>query len=273
MAKKTGAVELFTNSIESTFNIKIFIIPLFAFGLGIASTIISLLILIPAIIAGLLMPAVLIPLIALGFLLFFAIIFVASAIIQGFYLKSVDEFLSSKKVSAEKNIRYAFSRWKQLTGIYLIQAIIVAVLILAIMTPFLLIGIMPLIQGGPELMQTLETGTDTEILLALVPAMGTIVITIIALAIISILLSPLMFLWFPTALFGKKSLAESIREGYALGKKKYVRNLGALLLIGIISIIVTGAYVFDKTGFLGLILSLWVELASAILIVKIYREG
>ena len=272
MAKKIGAIDLFTKSIESTLNIRFFLIPLLAFGLGIAAGLISLVVLVPFLIAGLLVPTMLAPMAIVGFLVFLAVIFVASAIIEGFYLSSVDEFLEKEKVSVEKNIRHAFARWPQLTGVYIVQFIVVAVLVMAIIMPFILFGLMPLIQENPAAMQVFETGTETEVIAALAPAIGILAFTIIAIAAISIFIAPLMFMWFPEALFEKKSLRESIRKGYEHGKKRYMRNLGALLLMGLLGIVISGIYAFDQTGLIGLILSLWIELASSVMVVKVYRE-
>ena len=273
MAKTKPAVDVFSESIKSTFELGILMIPLVALGLGIVATIACLLILAPFIIVMLMAPAILVPMLIIGILAFIMALIASSAVIQGFYYKSVDEYLAKKKVSVEANLRFAISKWKNLTGVTLIQAAILFAIILAIITPFLVAGVMPMIQASPAIMETMNTGTDAEILLALAPAMGTIALGFITLMVVATLISPLVFLWFPTALFEKKSALDSVKAGYAAGKKRYLRNLAALFLMGMVNLVLSGIYMFDETGLLGLILGLWVELASAILVVKIYKEG
>ena len=90
---------------------------------------------------------------------------------------------------------------------------------------------------------------------------------------IMLFINPLLFLWFPTAVFEKKPALKCVRKGYETGKAKYLRNFGALLLMGAVGTMVVGVQMIDPTVVIGIVLSIWIELAAIVMIVKIYRES
>ncbi|MFA4855815.1 MAG: hypothetical protein WC634_04505 [archaeon] len=275
-----SAFDIFSDSIRTTFDLNIFIAPLMAIVFGIIAIIATLVLSVPFIIAGALFSAAgtaavapMIALIAIGILIFSAIIVVSSAIISGFYYKSVDEYISGKKISIEKNIKFAIAEWKRLVAIYLIKLLICLVIAALVMAPAVLFVISALAISGNEITAAISSESTTELITALGPVFVVLGAVLALLIAIMFFINPLLFLWFPTAVFEKKPAMECVKKGYYEGKAKYKRNLAAIFLMGLIGCVVGIFSMFNPTYIIGIILGIWLELASIVMIIKIYREG
>ncbi len=276
--KTMSAVDVFSESIKATFNLNIFIIPLIVIVFALIAMFIIGIISLPFVVigAGFFVAINIAPLIAvviIGAIIIIALIVVASAIINGFYYKSIDQYLNEKKVSIKENIKFAFGKWQKLVGISLIEIFISIIIMFLIIVPAMsfIIGtdIVP-----PDIVTTsLTSASETALITALIPAFVVLSLAVWILMIVMLFITPLLFLWFPTAVFEKKHALECVRKGYDTGKSKYLRNFGALLLMGVVGTLVVGIQMVDPTVIIGIILSIWIELAAIIMIVKIYREG
>ena len=275
-----SAFDIFSDSIRATFDLNLFIAPLMAIVFGIITLIAILVLSMPFVIAGMLFSvagtagaAPMIALLTIGILIFLAVALVSSAIISGFYYKSIDEYLSGKKISIEKNIRFAIAEWKRLVAVYLIKLLACLVIAALVMVPAVLFVVSSLAISGNEITAAISSESTTELITLIGPAfvvLGTVFALLMA---IMFFINPLLFLWFPTAVFEKKPAMESVKKGYYAGKAKYKRNLAAIFLMGLIGGIVGIFSLFDPTYIIGIILGIWLELASIVMIVKIYREG
>lgn len=279
-AKEANAFDIFSDSLKATFDLNIFVAPLMAIVFGIIAFIAILVLSVPFVIAGIGFSALgttgvapMVALLAIGILIFLAILFASSAIISGFYYKSIDEHLSGKKISIEKNIKFAVAEWKRLVAVYLVELLVGLVIAILVMVPALAFMATSLDISS----DTVNAAVSSESATALIAALGPIFVVLGAmfasLMAIMFFINPLLFLWFPTAVFEKKPVMECVKKGYAAGKAKYKRNLGALFLMGLVGCVVAMFQTLDPTYIIGFILSIWFGLASVVMIVKIYREG
>ncbi len=276
--KTMNAVDVFSESIKATFDLNIFVIPLITIVFGLIAVLGIGIVSIPfiAIGIGFATAANIAPLIAvaiIGSIVIVALIIVAAAIISGFYYKSIDQYLKEKKVSIEENIKFAFGKWQKLVGVTLIEMLVSIIIMFLIIVPAMsfIIGadVIP-----PDIVTTaLASASETTLITALIPAFVILALASMVLMAIMLFINPLLFLWFPTAVFEKKPAFECVKKGYDTGKAKYFRNFGALILMGVVGTIVVGVQMVDPTVVIGIVLGIWIELASIIMIVKIYKEG
>lgn len=281
IAKKTanaqlGAIELFSESIKATFDLRFFAIAGIALALGFVALIPLIIVVVLfgiAVFIALQSPAIALALFLAAIIIVIAIFIIATAIIDCFYIKSVDQYLKTKRFSLEENLKLGFRKWKTLSAVVLLQAIIALAIAAVTILPVIVIVISKLPEITRALAPAILAENPLEILQALMPVLPTIVIGLIAFAVINLLIRPLLFLWFPAAVLEEKQAAQCIGKGYAIGKKRYLRNLGALFLMTLVSIILAGVSSLDRTSVIGMAVSLWLGLASIALAVKAYREG
>lgn len=275
-----GAFDIFSDSLKATFNLNIFIAPLMAIVFGIIAIIATLVISVPFIIIGMgfwasgtvgIVPMV--ALLAIGILIFLAVILVSSAIIAGFYYKSIDEYLSGKKISIEKNIRFAIVEWKRLAAVYIVKLLVSLVIAALVMAPTILFIITSLAINRNAVTAAVSSESTAALITALGPVFLILGAIFAALMAIMFFINPLLFLWFPTAVFEKKPAMECVKKGFETGKAKYRRNLVALLLMALVGCVIGVFQMLDPTYVIGLILGIWLEVASVVMVVKIYREG
>ena len=272
-----GAVDLFGDSLKATFDLKLFAVPAIGIALGIIAAIIALLCCVPFVIVGILsmgfLPAA-ITFFAIAVAVFIAVIIISSAIIAGFYYKSVDEYLRTKEISIEKNIQSAFGRWKTITGVIVIQSLVHLAIAAMTLGPAAVLLIGYFISVTPKIaeLSAANNGSTAALLPLLMPVITIVGTAVAALTLISFLASPLLFLWTPAAALGKKPAFRAMSEGYSAGKAKYKRNLGAIFLAGIVGAAVLMAQIFDPTVIIGFLLTLWAELLSMVIAVKAYNE-
>ncbi len=276
--KTAGAVELFSESIKTTFDLNIFVVPLMAIVFGIIAMIAIGIVSLPFIVIGAGFAAIgtiapLIAVVVIGVFVLLVLFVVALSIINGFYYKSLGQYIKEKKVSIEENLRFAFGKWQTLVGVSLLEMLVSAIIMLLIIVPAMsfIIGtnILPV-----DIVTNALASNSTEVLInGLIPVFVVLGLAFSVMATIMLFVNPLVFLWFPTAVFGKKPALESVRKGYEAGKANYLRNFGALLLMGIVGGLVVMVQMVDPTAIIGIVLGIWIELASVVMIVKIYREG
>ena len=275
--KGLGAVGLFGDSLKATFDLKLFVVPVIGIALGIIAAIIALVCCAPFIIIGIVslgfLPAA-IAFFAIAAAVFIAVIIISSAIIAGFCYKSVDECLRTKEISIEKNIQSAFGRWKTITGVLVMQSLVhLAVAAMALgPAAVLLIGYFIGISPKIAELSAANSSSAAALLPLLMPVITTAGTAVLALVLISFLVSPLLFLWLPAAALGNRPAFSAMSDGYSAGKAKYRRNLGAIFLAGIVGTLAFTARIFDPTVVIGFLLALWVELLSMVIAVKAYNE-
>jgi hypothetical protein len=217
--------------------------------------------------------APLIAVVTIGGLVFLALAIASSAIVSAFYYISIDEYLAGKKISIEKNIGIAIAGWKRLAGVYIIEALVGLVIAALVIMPTLAFAATSLAISQESVAAAISSNSLPGILSALAPAFIVLGAAFASLMAIMFFINPLLFLWFPTAVFEKKPVMECVSRGYHAGKAKYLRNLCALLLMGILGAIVAAFQMLDPTFIIGIILGIWLELATVVMIIKIYREG
>ncbi len=276
--KTTSAVELFSESIKATFDLNIFIVPLMAIVFGLIAMFIIGIVSLPfiAIGAGFFAATNIAPLIAvaiIGAIVVIALIVVAAAIVSGFYYKSIDQYLKEKKVSIEENIKFAFGKWQKLVGVSILEMLVSGAIMFLVIVPAMSFIIRTGIIPSDIVSTALVSASETALITALIPAFIVLALAFVILMAVMLFINPLLFLWFPTAVFEKTPALECVRKGYDTGKSKYLRNFGAILLMGIVSTIVVGVQMVGPTVIIGIVLSIWIELATVVMIVKIYREN
>lgn len=278
-AKEAGAFDIFSGALKATLDLNIFVAPLMAIVLGIIAFIAIAIVSGPFIVAGIMFSASgtvgiapMVALLAIGVLILLVLIVVSSAIISGFYYKSIDEYLSSKKISIEKNIKSAIKEWKRLVAVYLVEALVSLAIAVIVIVPAIAFAATSIAISGDAVSAAVSSQSTAALIAALGPALAAFGAMFALLMAIMFFISPLLFLWFPTAALEKRPAMECIRKGYARGRAKYGRNLFALFLMGVLGCFVAMLQMLDPTYLIGLILSIWLELASIVMIVKIYRE-
>ncbi|MCX6799136.1 MAG: hypothetical protein NTW59_03510 [Candidatus Diapherotrites archaeon] len=275
MAKASGAIEIFSRAIGATLDLRFFLLPILTIAFGMIAVFGAMVLCIPFAVMALFSIDFLPGLAAaalLGIIVFIAVIVVASAVISGFYYKSVQEYLKKKKFSIEKNFSFALKKWKTLTAVSLLQALVWMVLVVFFIA--LLVGLVAGYAGASGILESAELGaTPMEVLAAAMPIVGIVGGVVLLGVIASILLNTLVFLWRPAAVFGNRPALQCVSDGYALGKKNFWRNTGALFLLLVLSGAVMGIQFLDPTVIISLALSAWLSLAEAVLVVKIYNEG
>lgn len=276
--KTMSAVDIFSESIKATFDWNIIVIPLMTIVFGLIAMFIISIISLPFIAIGAIFIATtniasLVAIAIIGVLIFLVLAIVSTAIINGFYYKSVDQYLKEKKVSIEENIKFAFGKWQKLVGISLLEILVSSIIMFLVIFPAMsfIIGINAI---APDAVITaVESASETALITALIPTLVVLSLAFVILITTMLFINPLLFLWFATAVFEKKPVLECVRKGYDIGKAKYLRNFGALILMGIVGAMVVAVQMIDPTVVIGIVFGIWIELATIIMIVKIYREG
>ncbi|MBN2067866.1 MAG: hypothetical protein JW744_05345 [Candidatus Diapherotrites archaeon] len=275
--QRLGAIDLFAESIQGALDFRVMVAPIMAFVLQLITVVAALVAASPFIFFGLSAIAVDIlvatVLLLIGSVLFIIVLFVGTSILDGFYVKSVAEYLERKTMSIEENLRFAAKHWKKFTAAYLLYTMVVVLIAAITIMPGLVLSIGQLISLNPEYIAALAESSSLLILQALMPIIGLIAAGVIAFALVNFLLSPLLFLWFPAAVLEEKPLFDCIGKGYDIGKSKYLRNLAALFLMSAVSTCITVLQLVDPTVVIGIILSIWAGLAFNIMAIKVYAEG
>jgi len=276
--KGLGAIGLFIESLKATFGLKLFVVPVIGIALGTIAAIIALVCCAPFAIMGIVsmgfLPAAII-FFVIAALVFIAVMIVSSAVIAGFYCKSVDEYLRTREISIEKNIQSAFGKWKTITGVVVMQSLVHLAVAAMALGPAAVLLIGHFIGVSPKIaeLSAENSGGAAALLPLLMPVIAVAGTAILALALASLLISPLLFLWLPAAALGNKPAFSAMSDGYSAGKAKYRRNLGAIFLAGIAGTLAFMAQIFDPTVVIGFLLALWVELLSMVIAVKAYNEA
>lgn len=280
--KHFGPVGLLVESIRGVFDWRMLLFPFLVFLLGFVGAVLAFVPALPFFAVSVLFAETSLDAFLLLFLaggaVFALVLFVASSVIEGFYLKSVDSYLGEGKFLVVESLRFALGRWKTLFGIGLLRVLVGLAVVLLVFVPIVVLS-WPLIESTfGEMVIASLAGTDQAILEALAPLTPIFSIGVIAITAIGFFVRPLLFLWMPAAVFEKKSVVESARRALGLSKKAYLKyfvGLFFLTVLGLLagSLTVSDIPIFSPAFVAVFVFSLWVELAAAVYAVKAFREA
>ncbi len=301
LGRQASAIGLLVESIKASFNLQYFVIPIVVFILQVIAFFAAVVAAAPFAFLGMVFLVSLAPvgafLLITAAVIFLIVLFVAFAVTEGFYIKSIDEYLKTKGFSMEGNLRLALGKWKKLTATYFLQVIIILLIAFITLLPAVVLSIGQFANLPPELFEAMRSNNQETIMLtmeaykeeivtAVVPAVGMLGMAFLAFILVNFLIGPLLFLWIPAVVFGENSFFECIAKGYSIGRAKYLRNLAVLFLFGVITIAINGMRVMvlltGRNGLevityplivVGVFFALWLGLVYNTVIVKAYREG
>ncbi len=210
------------------------------------------------------------------------VVFVVASILLAAMMEAARNVLPGKDFRVEDALAFGIRKWKTLFGTIIVYSVIWLVVLIAAFAPafFGFLGVMQELMQNPAQFAVLagisQTSAPAEAVSALFPLFAPIIPLVLLGAAVSavafLVLTPLMVLFYPSAVFSGKGVRGSVSHAFALGKKHYLRNFVFSVFLGLLYVPVVAISFFDFTGIIAIAVGLWMEIIFVLIVTRLYLD-